>query len=186
VKPEDATVAMAVGLLSLPPRSACILPMATRCRPASADSGPIVYDKGKEGKEYRSLKGGMMCSRCSCARSNCSRSRSRAVAAAATPIRVLGNHPDDKQPIGLYEGQYGPYVKHGDVSASLPRGSEPAAFTAPEAIELLAEAGVIATRTPRCGALEKEEGRRDVKKASVIEVLAGCEAAWALAEQGVR
>jgi topoisomerase IA-like protein len=29
-------------------------------------------------------------------------------------------------------------VKHGDISASLPRGSDPAAFTAPEAIELLA------------------------------------------------
>jgi len=56
----------------------------------------------------------------------------------ATPIRVLGNHPDDKEPIGLYEGQYGPYVKHGDISASLPRGSDPAALTAPEAIELLA------------------------------------------------
>ena len=50
----------------------------------------------------------------------------------------LGPHPADKKPIGLYDGQYGPYVKHGDVSASLPRGSDPGVFTAPEAIELLA------------------------------------------------
>jgi DNA topoisomerase-1 len=47
-------------------------------------------------------------------------------------------HPADKQTIGLYEGQYGPYVKHGDVSASIPKDRDPATVTLPEAVELLA------------------------------------------------
>jgi len=77
--------------------------------------------------------------------------------AAPTPIRILGRHPDDEQPIGLYDGQYGPYVKHDDVSASLPRGSDPAAFTAAEAIELLAA---------RRASGPRKKGRRTKKKAS--------------------
>ena len=96
--------------------------------------GPyIVHDQGKDGKEYRSIKGEDDVLTISCrARSSCSRSRSRPVAAAPRRRRCgcVGSHPDDKQPIGLYEGQYGPYVKHGDVSASLPRGSDPAALHA--------------------------------------------------------
>jgi DNA topoisomerase-1 len=57
---------------------------------------------------------------------------------APTPIREIGLHPADKQTIGLYEGQYGPYVKHGDVSASIPKDRDPATVTLPEAVELLA------------------------------------------------
>ena len=81
---------------------------------------------------------------------------------AAAPRRsrsaIVGRHPDDEQPIGLYEGQYGPYVKHGDVSASLPRGSDPAALTAAEAIELLA--------ARRASGPRKKGGRRTAKKAA--------------------
>ncbi len=41
--------------------------------------------------------------------------------AGATPIKELGAHPDDGEPIGLYEGRYGPYVKHGKTIASVPK-----------------------------------------------------------------
>ena len=141
VKPEDATLAMAVGLLSLPRMLGVHPADGNKVQAGLGRFGPyIVYDKGKEGKEYRSLKGEddvltVQLPRALELLAQPKQSRGRRT---ATPIRVLGNHPDDKQPIGLYEGQYGPYVKHGDVSASLPRGSDPAAFTAPEAIELLA------------------------------------------------
>ena len=36
------------------------------------------------------------------------------------PVRVLGSHPKDKRPVELHAGRYGPYVKHGDVNATLP------------------------------------------------------------------
>ncbi|HEX8691043.1 MAG TPA: type I DNA topoisomerase [Longimicrobium sp.] len=55
------------------------------------------------------------------------------------PIRTLGAHPADGEPVTLWEGRYGPYVKHGDVNASLPKGVSPDAFTLEQAVPLLAE-----------------------------------------------
>jgi len=40
--------------------------------------------------------------------------------------------------INLYDGRYGPYVKHGTVSASIPRGQDPATVTLAQAVELIA------------------------------------------------
>ena len=57
--------------------------------------------------------------------------------AAAKPLRQIGLHPEDEQPIALYNGRYGPYVKHGKVNASLPKGVEPDDVTVPIALELL-------------------------------------------------
>ena len=55
----------------------------------------------------------------------------------ATPIREVGKHPADDQPIELYNGRYGPYVKHNKVNASLPKGVESEDITIPVAVELL-------------------------------------------------
>jgi hypothetical protein len=33
--------------------------------------------------------------------------------AAPTPLRELGNHPEDDSPIQIFEGKFGPYIKHG-------------------------------------------------------------------------
>lgn len=41
--------------------------------------------------------------------------------AAATPLKDLGVHPEDGEPVGLFEGRYGPYVKHGKTIASVPK-----------------------------------------------------------------
>jgi len=58
--------------------------------------------------------------------------------AAVEPLRTLGAHPRDGAPVLLFEGRYGPYVKHGDVNASLPKGTGPEEATLEQAIELLA------------------------------------------------
>ncbi len=57
-------------------------------------------------------------------------------------LRMLGPHPDDQQPVGLYSGRYGPYVKHGKVNATLPSGTEPDTLTLEEAVVLLANKAV--------------------------------------------
>ncbi len=57
--------------------------------------------------------------------------------AAAKPLREVGKHPDDDQPISLFNGRYGPYVKHGKINASLPKGVEAEDVTVPIAVELL-------------------------------------------------
>ena len=41
----------------------------------------------------------------------------------------IGKHPDDGQSVSLYSGRYGPYVKHGKVNATLPKGTDPAEVT---------------------------------------------------------
>lgn len=55
----------------------------------------------------------------------------------AKVLRELGAHPADQEPVRIYEGRYGPYVKHGSVNASLPKGKSPEEVTMEEAVELL-------------------------------------------------
>ncbi len=59
----------------------------------------------------------------------------RAPAAAA---RVVGDHPKDKKPVTLHAGRYGPYVKHGQVMASLPKSVSADELTLEQAVDLLA------------------------------------------------
>jgi DNA topoisomerase I len=53
-------------------------------------------------------------------------------------LKVLGKHPDDNQPVGLYAGRYGAYVKHGKVNATLPDPNSISTITLQEALELIA------------------------------------------------
>ena len=53
-------------------------------------------------------------------------------------LKVLGKHPDDNQPVGLYSGRYGAYVKHGRVNATLPDQNAINTITLEEALELIA------------------------------------------------
>jgi DNA topoisomerase-1 len=59
--------------------------------------------------------------------------------AAAKPIRTVGNHPADEAPVELYEGRYGPYVKHAGINATVPRDLKPDELTLDQAVSLLAE-----------------------------------------------
>lgn len=51
----------------------------------------------------------------------------------------LGDHPDDGKPVNVMKGRYGPYVKHGSVNATLPKGREPDKITMEDALTVLAE-----------------------------------------------
>ena len=55
---------------------------------------------------------------------------------AATPLKTLGEHPDGGA-IDVYEGRYGPYVKHGKINATLPKDVTPETVTLEQAIELV-------------------------------------------------
>ncbi len=60
---------------------------------------------------------------------------------AATPLRELGAHPEDGQPVQVFSGKYGPYVKHGKVNAKIPKETPVDAITLPQALALLDRAG---------------------------------------------
>jgi DNA topoisomerase I len=53
------------------------------------------------------------------------------------PLRMLGEHPETKQPVEVHEGRYGPYVKHQKVNATLPKEVTPEEVTMAQALELL-------------------------------------------------
>ena len=65
--------------------------------------------------------------------------KGRRAAAAAGPLREVGPHPADGQPITLHAGRFGPYVKHGKLNASLPKRLAPETLTLEQAVQLLAE-----------------------------------------------
>jgi len=53
--------------------------------------------------------------------------------------RELGNHPQTSQPVVAYNGRFGPYVKSGDETRSLPSDISPLDVTFQQAVDLLAQ-----------------------------------------------
>ena len=51
--------------------------------------------------------------------------------------RELGEHPELKQPVTAFNGRYGPYVKCGDETRSLPPELSPLDVNMEQAVELL-------------------------------------------------
>jgi hypothetical protein len=65
--------------------------------------------------------------------------RKGARGARIAPLRVLGAHPRDRQPVELHAGRYGPYVKHGSTNATLPDRDAVDSLSLDEAIALVDE-----------------------------------------------
>jgi DNA topoisomerase I len=83
--------------------------------------------------------------------------KGRRAAAPAAPIRELGKHPADGEPVQLLPGRFGPYVKHGKLNASLPKSVAPEALTLERGLQLLAER---ATRLAEGGGGRPARGNR--------------------------
>jgi DNA topoisomerase-1 len=58
---------------------------------------------------------------------------------SAAPGKELGLHPIDNKPVVLMTGKYGPYVKHGNVNATVPSDMNAQEITLDDAVDLLAE-----------------------------------------------
>ena len=76
-------------------------------------------------------------------------------------LKVLGKHPADGQPVALYSGRYGPYVKHGKVNATLPDQNMISTVTLEEALELIAAKG----GKGKSGTKAKAKAKAPAKKA---------------------
>jgi DNA topoisomerase-1 len=53
--------------------------------------------------------------------------------------RPLGDHPDQGGAVTVRDGRFGPYVNHGKINATLPRGVDPKDVTLEQAVQLIAE-----------------------------------------------
>jgi len=70
--------------------------------------------------------------------------------ARGAPLRVLGAHPRDRQPVELHAGRYGPYVKHGTTNATLPDKDAVDSLSLEQAVALVDQkAGRTSTATRR-------------------------------------
>jgi DNA topoisomerase-1 len=164
LKMEAVTMEQALGLLSLP-RTLGMHPDTGRKVQASIGPfGPyIVHDlgKGEDGKakkDYRSLKAGDDVTTITFERALEMLAQPKAVRGqrgAATPLREMGSHPSDGEPVNLYNGPYGAYIKHGKVNASLPEGQTVESLTMDMAVEALnAKAGTKAKKGRKSKASE--------------------------------
>ncbi|MFD8483576.1 type I DNA topoisomerase [Kitasatospora sp. NPDC059673] len=65
--------------------------------------------------------------------------KQRGRAAAAAPLKELGNDPVSEKPVVVKDGRFGPYVTDGETNATLRKDDEVETITPERAFELLAE-----------------------------------------------
>ena len=52
-------------------------------------------------------------------------------------IKDIGEHPEDKKPVRVMKGQYGPYIKYKSINATIPEEKDPIELTMEEALILI-------------------------------------------------
>jgi DNA topoisomerase-1 len=80
----------------------------------------------------------------------------------ATALKELGVHPADAKPVRILSGRFGPYIKHGDTNANVPKGADPQEMTLEEALVLLAE------REAKGGGGKKKPARKPAAKKPAV------------------
>ncbi|MGO8754029.1 MAG: type I DNA topoisomerase [Gallionellaceae bacterium] len=81
-------------------------------------------------------------------------------------LRTLGEHPDDKAPVEICNGRYGPYARHGKVNATLPKDMTPEEITLEQALEL------IAARAAKGGTGKTKAARKPTAKVKATKTKA--------------
>lgn len=135
LEPEEVTLDIALRLLSLPRELGSHPDTGEPVRAGIGRYGPYVVHDG----DYRSLSGDESVLEVTLERAlellaQPKKGRRRT---AVKPVRELGRHPGDDGPIHVFEGRYGPYVKHGKTNASLPKGMAIQDVTLEQAVDLI-------------------------------------------------
>ncbi len=56
---------------------------------------------------------------------------------SSSEIKNLGDHPEDKKPVKVMKGQYGPYIKYKSLNATIPEDKDPNELSMEEALILI-------------------------------------------------
>ncbi|HAN46913.1 MAG TPA: type I DNA topoisomerase [Cyanobacteria bacterium UBA8156] len=152
VAPESLTLDLAVKLLELPRVLGAHPETGGKIEANQGRFGPyVMHDRGKEGKDYRSLKGDDDPYTVTLERALALLAEPKVSRRGATPLRSLGEH--GATAIELYRGKYGPYLKYGKTNLSLPKEVDPETLTLEQAIALLASKEVLpVAETPKAKA----------------------------------
>ena len=160
--PETVTLDEALQLLSLP-----------RVVGADAEGREIVASPGRFGPYLKRADGDTrsLAVRGPAAHGHDGRGRGavRAAEDAARPSaeaadRGAGRAPRHRAPVRVLDGRYGPYVTDGTVNATVPRGTDPAELTLPEAVALLRARAERAPKKAKKAA--KKATKKTAKKAA--------------------
>lgn len=131
--PESMTLEAAVDLLALP-RDVGIHPETGKKVVANIGRyGPYIQHDGK----FISLKGDDDVLTIGINRAVDLIAQAATKKGGTEPVRVIGKHPETGEEIGVYEGRYGPYVKHQKLNASLSKNQAIDTITLDEAVALL-------------------------------------------------
>lgn len=114
--------------------------------------GPYVVHNQTGEKDYRSLKASDDILTISLGRalellSEPKKGRSTRNSKSKAAERELGAHPEDGEPVNIYNGPYGPYIKHGKTNVSIPEGISVSDVTLASALEWLASKASTAKST---------------------------------------
>jgi DNA topoisomerase-1 len=142
MKPEEVTLDIAVGLLTLPRLLGTHPETGAKIKASLGRFGPyVVHDQGKDGKDYRSLKAEDDVLTVTLERALellAQEKKVKGSRGSKQPLRELGNHPDDQNPVNIYQGPYGIYIKHNKTNIGLPEGETVESITLDNALKLLA------------------------------------------------
>jgi DNA topoisomerase-1 len=87
--------------------------------------------------------------------------------------RLIGNHPEDAQPVEAGIGRFGPYVKHGAVYANIPDVEEVFTIGMNRAIEVLAQKAARGGKGARGAAAEPLKLLGDHPEGGAVQVMPG-------------
>jgi DNA topoisomerase I len=133
--PEEVTLETALALLALPRTLGRHPETGKEVKAGIGRFGPYVVHEN----DFRSLRPEDDVLTVSLGRALELLAEPKRASRSTNPLRELGPHPADGEPVVVLQGRYGPYVKHGSVNATLPKGVTPERITLEQAIPLLAE-----------------------------------------------
>lgn len=142
MKEDEVTLDIALFLLSLPKTLGEHPDHEGMVQVGVGRFGPyVVYSHPENGKDYRSLKADDNLLEITLERALelLAQPKRTRRGANAEPLKDLGKHPDDGEPVQVFNGPYGPYVKHGKTNASIPKDVTKDSITLEKAVELIAE-----------------------------------------------
>jgi len=165
INPDEITLEKALSLLSLPKVLGEHPDTGVEIKAGLGRFGPfVVYEK-----DFRSIPKDMDLFTITLKEALELLARPKRGRGRAAPLKVLGEHPELKVEIAVYNGKFGPYIKCDKVNVSLPEDMEPEKADLALALSLLApkieEAGLKAKKsTTKKKKAKKKTAKKKVAK----------------------
>lgn len=175
IKPEDVTFEIALNYLLLPRLLGEHPETGGKIKASLGFYGPyVVHEYKPEGskkteKDYRSLKkdvDDVLTIDFERAMELFAQPKKARGSRKKKPLKELGLHPKDQEPVNVYNGPHGDYIKHNEVNVSLPEGETVDTITLDAAVALLADkvAGKTKSNTTKKTTAKKTTTKKTTAK----------------------